>query len=114
MELNTASNTGSYKDLLAQRENLAQRIEQARKSEINSAVAKVRELVGQYELTEADIFPAAKNRKPRSEGTGTQSATKGTKVAAKYRDPATGAEWTGRGKEPSWIKGQDRAAFAIA
>nr|WP_291585911.1 H-NS family nucleoid-associated regulatory protein [Comamonas sp. UBA7528] len=32
---------------------------------------------------------------------------------AKYHDPATGATWTGRGKEPVWIRGQDRDAFLI-
>lgn len=33
---------------------------------------------------------------------------------AKYRDPATGKEWTGRGKPPNWIKdAPDRDAFLI-
>ena len=31
---------------------------------------------------------------------------KGTKAKPKYRDPATGTTWSGRGKEPAWIKGQ--------
>jgi DNA-binding protein H-NS len=34
-------------------------------------------------------------------------------VPAKYRDPATGATWTGRGKEPAWIRGLDKKAFLI-
>ena len=38
----------------------------------------------------------------------------GGKVAAKYRDPATGQSWTGRGKAPKWIDGKDRAQFLIA
>jgi DNA-binding protein H-NS len=38
----------------------------------------------------------------------------GGKVAAKYRDPATGQTWTGRGKAPKWIDGKDRSAFLIA
>jgi DNA-binding protein H-NS len=37
-----------------------------------------------------------------------------SKVAAKYRDPATGQTWTGRGKAPKWIEGQDRTPFVIA
>lgn len=32
-------------------------------------------------------------------------------VAPLYRDPATGATWSGRGTEPAWIKGRDREAF---
>jgi DNA-binding protein H-NS len=32
----------------------------------------------------------------------------------KYRDPATGATWSGRGREPRWILGKDRSAFRIS
>jgi DNA-binding protein H-NS len=33
--------------------------------------------------------------------------------APKYRDPATGATWTGRGKPPNWINGKDRDSMLI-
>jgi DNA-binding protein H-NS len=29
----------------------------------------------------------------------------------KYRDPVTGATWSGRGREPQWIAGRDRDRF---
>lgn len=35
-------------------------------------------------------------------------------VAPLYRDPASGATWSGRGTEPAWIKGRDREAFKVA
>ena len=35
------------------------------------------------------------------------------KVEAKYQDPMTGKMWSGRGKEPLWIKGKDRSLFSI-
>lgn len=97
--------TASYKELLAQREALEQAIAQARKNEISSAVTKVRELVAEYGLTVQDVFPgrAAKSGAPKT----------ANKVAAKYRDPATGQTWTGRGKAPKWIEGKDRTAFVI-
>lgn len=91
----------SYKALLQQREQLEQQIQQARKAELSEAVAKVRTLVTEYDLTQEDIFPASKAK-----------ATRQT-VAPKYRDPATGATWTGRGKPPKWIADQDRAQFEI-
>ncbi len=98
--------TQTYKELLQQREALELAIAQARQNEISSAVVKVRELVAEYGLTAQDIFP--------SRG-GKVSAAKSTnKVAAKYRDPATGQTWTGRGKAPKWIEGRDRAPFVIA
>ena len=37
----------------------------------------------------------------------------GDKVAAKFRDPETGKTWSGRGREPVWIKGKDREEFRI-
>jgi DNA-binding protein H-NS len=98
--------TASYKELLAQRETLEQAIAQARQNEISAAVAKVRELVSEFGLTSQDVFPG---RSVKSASTKTAS-----KVAAKYRDPATGQTWTGRGKAPKWIDGKDRTPFVIA
>ncbi|WP_415867691.1 H-NS family nucleoid-associated regulatory protein [Burkholderia ubonensis] len=34
-------------------------------------------------------------------------------AVAKYRDPASGAVWSGRGRTPRWIAGQDREKFLI-
>ena len=39
-------------------------------------------------------------------------------VAAKYRNPATGESWSGRGRAPKWLaeelaKGRSREAFLI-
>jgi DNA-binding protein H-NS len=44
-------------------------------------------------------------RKPR--------LSKGEKVAPKYRNPETDDTWTGRGREPGWIKGKNRDDFAL-
>jgi DNA-binding protein H-NS len=99
--------TQSLKDLLKQREALEKAIADARQNEIASAVTKVREIVAEYGLTAQDIFPG---RAGKSAG----AKASGNKVAAKYRDPATGQTWTGRGKAPKWIDGKDRAQFVIA
>lgn len=95
----------TYKELLKQRENLEQQIKEARQREIAQAVTQVRTLVAEFGLTAQDVFSSGKVRK---------SGGAHGKVAAKYRNPATGATWTGRGKPPKWIQGQDRAKFAIA
>ena len=93
----------SYKDLLKQREALELQISEARDRELAAAVAQVRGLIAEFGLTQQDVFPVGRAR----------SAVKGSKVAAKYRDPATGATWTGRGKAPRWIQDQDRSKFEI-
>lgn len=94
----------SYKDLLAQRQALDAQIESARQTELSTAISRVREMVAEFGLTEQDVF-GKPGRGP--------NVNKGSKVAAKYRDPATGATWTGRGKPPKWIADQDREKFAI-
>jgi DNA-binding protein H-NS len=97
----------SLKDLLQQRDALEKAIAQARQNEISAAVTQVREIVAEYGLTVQDIFPG------RASKAGSAKAS-GSKVAAKYRDSATGQTWTGRGKAPKWIDGKDRTQFLIA
>ena len=96
----------SLKELLLQREALEKAIADARQSEISAAVTRVRELIAEYGLTVQDVFPgrSARGAAPKAV----------SKVAAKYRDPATGQTWTGRGKAPKWIEGKDRSAFVIS
>lgn len=101
------STTPSYKDLLAQREELERQIASARKAELATAVQSIRDLVSQFGLTAEDVFGGARK------GTGPK-ATKGSTVAPKYRNPATGETWTGRGKAPKWIANQERTQYMIA
>jgi DNA-binding protein H-NS len=101
----------TYKELLEQREALERRISEARATETADAIAKVRTLVADFELTPEDVFPVTKQRRGKSVE-GTKSGSKAP-VVAKYRDPETGATWSGRGKPPSWIKDQKRNQFLI-
>lgn len=94
----------SYKELLQQRAALEDQIQAARKQELSEAVGKVRTLISEFDLTAEQIFGKGKAVKEKAEG---------GKVAPKYRDPATGQTWTGRGKPPAWIRDQDRVKFEI-
>jgi DNA-binding protein H-NS len=96
----------NLQELLAQREALEKQIAEQRKSEMDTALNKVRELVKEFGLTESDVF--GKNKST------TSSKATGKKVAPKYRDPATGNTWTGRGIAPKWLQGKDKAQFLIA
>jgi DNA-binding protein H-NS len=85
----------SLNDLLAQKAALEKQIADTQREERAEAVAQVRALMAQYGLSLADIgskSAAAPRRAP------------GAKVAAKYRDPATGQTWSGRGLKPKWLK----------
>jgi DNA-binding protein H-NS len=94
--------TTDYKALLQQKAELEARIAALLKHEKADAIAQVRAIVEQFSLTEADVFSSSR----------TSSGTRNAGVP-RYRDPATGATWTGRGKQPRWIEGKDRTAFTI-
>jgi len=85
----------TLQELLAQKEALDREIESTKKQHRADAVAKVRTLMAEYGLTTADLS---------SKGTTRGSASKGSKVAPKYRNPATGDTWSGRGLQPKWLK----------
>jgi len=99
--------TTSYQELLQQREALEQAIESARQREMSQAMQKVREIIAEFGLTVQDVFPSGRSAK----ASGSKPVNK---VAPKYRDPVTGQTWTGRGKAPKWIDGQDLAKYLIA
>ena len=98
--------TNSYQELLKQRDALELAIAAARAQELSDAIRKARELVAEFGLSVQDVFPAGR-------GASKVGKSAGAKVAPKYRDPATGQTWTGRGKAPKWIDGQDRTKYLI-
>ena len=83
----------TYLELLAQKAELDKQIELARKQELADAIAQIRGLMAQHGITMADL--AAKP---------VASASKGSKVAPKYRNAATGETCTGRGRQPKWVE----------
>ena len=85
----------TLKELIAQKEQLERQIEQAQQQSRSEAITKVRALMDEYGLTATDLSNKA-GAKPR--------AGKGNKVAAKYRNAATGEAWSGRGLQPKWLK----------
>ena len=93
-------------ELIAQREALDKQIAETRKNELREAIRTVQSLVAEFDLTSADVFGSARTDKKADKRTG-------RKVAPKYRDPATGKTWTGRGRAPAWLEGKDKDKFLI-
>jgi DNA-binding protein H-NS len=98
-----------YQTLLAQRAELEAQIAAVREEEVANALEQIRQLVDEFDLHEEVQFTRARRGTPRGLGAG---APRGP-VAAKYRDPDSGATWSGRGKSPTWIAGKDRTQFLI-
>jgi len=98
----------SLTELMAQKEALEKRIADARRTERADAIQKIKTLMDEYGLTVADL-----NAK-----SGSGRTRKGSKVPAKYRDPASGSTWSGRGLQPKWLKaalssGRSLSDFAL-
>lgn len=89
----------TYKELLAQKQALDVQIAQARKAEARAALELIQSKIQEFGFTAQELFPYK---------------AKKAQVPAKYHNLNTGQTWTGRGKPPKWIAGQDRAQFEIS
>lgn len=77
------------------------------------ALESIRALMARHNLTTADIDAHLGHRKrgrPSLKSAGVQ-----TKGVARYRDPKTGATWTGHGRAPAWIaSAKDRNKYLVS
>ncbi|HMX23356.1 MAG TPA: H-NS histone family protein [Accumulibacter sp.] len=100
----------SIQELIAQREALDKQIEEARRTAAAAAIAQVRQLVAEHDLSAADC-----GFKPTVFSPPPIPVRKA--VAIKYRGP-NGESWSGRGKAPNWLisleaNGQHRNTFLV-
>ncbi|WP_321884053.1 H-NS histone family protein [Burkholderia cepacia] len=59
---------------------------------------EVRYAIDAFDLTHEELFPRDK---------------KSRKAEARYINPETGVTWSGRGREPHWIRGKDRRQYEL-
>ncbi|PXW25371.1 H-NS family nucleoid-associated regulatory protein [Paraburkholderia caballeronis] len=91
----------SYKELIAQRDELNAQLEEAFKEERLSVLDEIVRKMQAHRITLTEVGGHAPDEK--------------TKAPARYRDPVSGKEWSGRGKPPNWIKDEaDRSKFLVA
>jgi len=103
----------SLSDLLAQKAALEKQIAEFQKEKRGEAIAKVKALMAEYGLTAVDIVGGKTVKAPTAAASpaapapaaaaAKKSKAAGKKVAAKYRNPATGDTWSGRGLKPRWL-----------
>lgn len=136
----------SLTDLLAQKAALDKKIAEMQQAHRSEAISKVKAMMAEYGLTAADLgagaapanpFGAARRNGAAAKPAATArsaapsapapaadvkrrkpSANAGKKVAPKYRNPATGDTWTGRGLKPKWLvaalnSGRSLSEFAL-
>jgi DNA-binding protein H-NS len=104
----------SLSELLAQKAALEKQIAAYQREQRSDAIAKVKAMMAEYGLTLADI-----GSKPVATTAAAVAPKKpAAKVAAKYRNPATGDTWSGRGLKPKWLTaalaaGRSMSDFAL-
>ena len=94
----------SVEELQAEREKLDAEIKAKQDAQKASVIAQIKTVVDTYSIPVDELVEALGGLKYKR---------KGIKAKQKFRDPASGATWSGRGKEPAWIKGQNREDFLI-
>lgn len=87
----------TYAELQQQIAELQSQAEELRKHELAEIIADIKQKVAIYGLSAADL-----GLHPFREPAALQKAKSALK--AKYRDPATGETWVGRGATPKWMR----------
>lgn len=89
-------------ELLDLRHDIDTRLKKLEKDERKAALAAMEQVARDAGFTMDDLLSGA-------------APVKKAKSPAKYRDPETGKEWSGRGRRPDWIKaaGDDLSQFEI-
>jgi DNA-binding protein H-NS len=95
-----------YEEIQAKIADLQAQAEVAKREEKQQAIDMARTMISAYGITARDL---GLDKAPK----GKAGPKPGAKIAAKYRDPLSGATWSGRGKTPKWINGADRSQYAI-
>jgi len=95
-----------YEELQAKIADLQAQAEQVRREERQQAIDMAKTMISTYDITARDL---GLDKAPKLKA----GPKPGNKIAAKYRDPASGATWSGRGKTPKWINGADKSQYAI-
>lgn len=112
----------TYQELKSKAGELLKQAEKVRKKEMRAVIAEIRSLMAQYDISMDDLQPRTvdkraartKGKAAAAKGAKAKAATRRTAVKPKYRNPETGATWTGRGKPPNWIRdAKNRDAFLI-
>lgn len=111
----------SYKNLLSEIQRLQSLAAKRRRKEVGAVIADIRQKMADYGITLDELQGPVKRRKAGGGSGAKPGGPKGKKaakpkkkgakrkVAPKYRDPRSGATWSGRGLTPKWLAEREKA-----
>jgi DNA-binding protein H-NS len=95
-----------YEEIQAKIADLQAQAERVKREEKQQAIDAARAMISSYGITAKDLG--------LDKVKGKAGPKPGGKIPPKYKDPVSGATWSGRGKTPKWIQiGVDRTRYAI-
>ena len=111
----------TYKNILSEIQRLQTLAAKRRRNEVGAVIADIRQKMADYGITLDELQKpvstraaggktagAKKGRPAGKKGAKAKKAAK-RKVAAKYKDPQSGATWSGRGLTPKWLVEKEKA-----
>jgi DNA-binding protein H-NS len=103
----------TLESMQAKIKKLEQQAEALIAKQSSGVIEKIRKLMAEHGLTAADIEGHV-GGKGHAKKVGTKIVGKGSAAAVKYRDPKSGATWTGHGRAPKWIaSAKNRDKFLV-
>ncbi len=100
----------TYQELIAQKAaldkqkaDLEKQIAETLKAERAGVINQIKTLMADHGITVTDLAANKPGRPPKSAASAGGAEVTTRKVAPKYRDPATGDTWSGRGLKPKWL-----------
>lgn len=101
----------TYQELMSQKAALEKQaaaleeeIEKARRGEREAVLTQIRSLMAEHGIDLSELGGGSGKAAKGTARKAAKSGGTGRKVAAKYRDSATGDSWSGRGLQPNWLK----------
>ena len=113
----------TYRELKAQAQKILDEAEKKRVEEMGQALASIVATIKEFEISEAELLAYLRKKglvqAATSSSIGPTERRASSPVKPKYRDPATGTTWSGRGRMPVWLSdavkaGKSKDAFLIA
>ena len=93
----------AIKKQIARLEAQAKALASARDNKKARAVARVKAYMKKLGVSVQDLADSSPRAKSATKVRGRAAAKPKSTVAPKFRDPDSGATWTGRGKQPKWL-----------
>lgn len=94
----------AIEELKRHQEEIETKIRELKLAKKREVLQQIKDIAEIYEITIEKIVEAFG---------GIKLKRRGVKAVPKYRDPVSGVTWSGRGKEPLWIRDKNRDDFLI-